>query len=273
MGPPPSYSEAAAGYNERVERLTSLWAEAVVEIDWTDGEGTARSEQGTGVLQVARPRRLALSVGKMGEKGLWIGCDERRWWWFELYKKKIAHVGSERAAQSSGTRAGLAVHPLDLLPLLGVLPMPVEPERELGSTQWSSDGTLLGVSTRGRAGGATRVWLDPESWEPRKVELFDARDEVEVVADLRDYDFVSLRGDGSIAPRAPGLIWALHVPTGASVRLYLSAHEDGARRISPEAFDFEALSRRFAVERVIQEDERRDGSGAPDGPTRQLPPR
>jgi hypothetical protein len=257
-GPAPDYGAVAVSYNQRVERLASLIAPAVVRFTYRDEEGHWTTDQGEGTLQVVRPDRVALSIGKAGKRLFWFGCDAERYWWFDLVDKRIASVGRhDRFDPDRPGGPGLAISPLDVALLLSIspLPVPAADEPAAGATQWSEDGRWLGVTTRTDSDGYQRLWLDPTTLEPAKVELFSPDRVLVVVADLGDYRHVRITGYGGVGPRVPARLVALHQPSGTVIRLDLSAIEDGSGKVSPAAFEFEALRRLLQVERVVDLDE------------------
>lgn len=257
-GPAPPYAEVAERYNERVERLRSVIAPVVVRFTYRDEDGKQHTDQGEGTLQVVRPDDVALSINKAGKELFWFGCDEQRYWWFDR-DKHVASVGRHEnfdAAGENGEAPGLAIRPRDLMLVLGIMPLPVPDDDNPGpgATQWSADGRRLGVTTRTAAGGYQRLWLDEATCEPAKVELFGEDRRLVIVADLSEFRYVSIVGFGGVGPRLPGVIVAMHYPSGTLIRLDLSDIQDGAARIHKEAFDFETLVRLFRAQRIVDLD-------------------
>lgn len=253
-GPAPEYAGVASRYNESVSSIETLAASAVVRVTYKDAEGRTRREQGEGVLQVVLPDRLALSVNKVGRRLFWIGCDEERYWWFDLVDERRAAVGRHELAHLvGGGEPASVIHPLSLIDLLGVTPMPVVGPDAAGASQWSADGHLLGLTTRARAGGYRRAWLDPETLEPVKIELFDASRRLVLLSELENHTTVSVGGGRRAV--APSRITVYHPESGTEIRMTLYGIEDDRRRISERAFDFESLVDRLGVESIIDIDE------------------
>lgn len=261
-GGAPDYYSVATRYNERVDRLGSVWASTVVRFTYRDSEGEQKTDQGEGTLQVVRPDDLALSIKKAGKRLFWFGCDAERYWWFDLVDRHIASVGRhDRFDEAKESGIGLAMRPRDVILVLGVMPLPM-PEGDQAvdaATQWSLDGRLLGVTTRvGGSGGAgsglLRLWLDPASLEPAKAEVFDEQKRLVMVADLTEYQYVRVTGIGGGGPRMPGRISAWHAPSQTLIKLDLADLQDGAEKISPSAFDFEELCRALGAETTIDLD-------------------
>src|SRR5690606_26355740 len=76
-----------------------------------------------------------------------------------------------------------------------------------------------------------------------------------VIADLEMYDYIPISGLGGGGPRVAKRIHVLDVPSGTEVRLTLDVPEEGTRRVSDDAFNFEALRRALGADQVINLDE------------------
>lgn len=259
----PEYSAVALKYNERAGLLKTLWGRTQVQIRYTDDDGDRRFEQGEGFLSIDQPERVALSVGKLGETLFWLGCDGERYWSIDLTQKPArAYVGrhdgaARQGASDGGGRGGLAatVSPRDLPRLLGIEALPTGG----GVMQWSEDGRLLGVVTQvmgagGGPGGRQRLWLDPDSMEPRSVELYDARGAATLVAQISEADFVAVPGLRGVGPKAASRTRIGHLASGSSLNVTLAGMEGGTRRIKAEAFDLTKLMAALGVERLVDVD-------------------
>lgn len=244
------YEDIASAHNARAARLARLWARAAVQLRYTDREGRTRREQGEGHLQVLQADRLALSVGKLGEVIFWLGSDSERFWWFELGEDSVGAVARhENATKACVGELPLPVHPLDLLDLLGVTAFPP-----------GSAGDVL-VDPRGRVvvdvparSGARRVFFDPETMVPVRIELWlPGRDEPALEADLSEYERVDVPAAGGVDPRAASRVRVRVRETGAELVLFLSDMNDGSRpgRLEPFVFDFEELLGAHRPSRVV----------------------
>ncbi len=245
---PPAYDDIARRYNERADRLTRVWARATVQLSWTDERGRRRDEQGEGHLQLIQPSSLALSVGKLGEVLFWLGCDDERYWLFERGDADRAAIGRHANVGLECSRAlGAPVHPLDLIEVLGVTPLPVSDSGvgpSPGRTAWSSDGRWLVVEAPART-TVRRLLLDPATLVPTGIELSDPRDAGGplVRAVLEDFGPVTLAGVGGFFPQMPTRIEVRSAQGDDRAVLHLSDMSDGRRnnRLSPDVFDFAAL--------------------------------
>ncbi|MBX3403427.1 MAG: hypothetical protein KF699_08460 [Phycisphaeraceae bacterium] len=254
-GSAPSYREAAAAYNVRVEPLARFRAQVTVQFRYTDREGRSRVEQPEGTVQIVRPDHLALSLGKLGQVKFWLGCDDARYWWLDMMDEPVAYIGRhERFDRAAAGRLGLSLPPRSLIRVLCLTP--IDPDAP-GATQWSRDGRRLGISSRIAATGEVqRVWVEPDTYRPRKIELFDAAGVPAVVAELTDEERVTVP-PGSVrggSPWIPAYVTVYVQDTDATVRIKLSdARNEG---VSDRAFAVDALLSAYGVERVEDLDAR-----------------
>jgi len=257
--PPPSYAEIARVYNDRAERLDRVWARAVVRFEYEDDRGRMRREQGEGHLQFLAPGRLALSVGKLGETLFWLGCDEQRYWWFDLHEANQASIGRhQNLGRPCNKSLGLPAHPHDIIQLLGVTPMPTGSIASSARVGWSGDGRWIVVELPGAA-GYTQYFIDPESYEPGWIKLLHPSDRSPLVhAELENYGNVSRRDEGGFFPRMASRISIRSPDEAGEIRLTLSAMSDGREdrgRLADSAFSFDALSRAYRPQNVVILDE------------------
>lgn len=256
--PPPAYAPTARAFNERVQHLDRVFAWVNLKLTYFDEQGEKKTEDPEGRLQVVRPNKLALSLGKAGQTLFWFGCDPERYWWLDLSDKSKAYaaVGQhDRFDAGAAKRIGLAIRPLDLIRVLGVVPLSAA---STGATQWSADGKQLGVTTPLDDRGFTRYWLDPATLVVQEIEIFDARREPILHARHEGFESVEitrdLKGVRVSQIRVPSRIHITHLPTQTEVRMTLTGVRDGP--VSDKAFDLDELLRRNQIERVIDLDKR-----------------
>lgn len=243
--PMPGYSQVATRYNARVEPLAELWAATVIRV-WYPGEaGEEKSDQVDGHLQIRRPDRCSITFEKVGEMYLMLGSDAERYWWFDLAEEKTASVGLHANATPERVEGfGIPVHPLDLVELMGVNPLPPE-----GEIAWDGRVGRLIVTVPGRW-GARRLFLDPVTLEPSRIELLGAAGEVALVAELSKYTGEQLRGPAGTRIASEVLIRVERESASARIRLY-EARNHSTR---DAAFDLERLKRAYSIARVIDLD-------------------
>lgn len=251
----PTYADIAERYNARAERLDRVWARAVVSVWFTDDKGKQRWEQGEGHFQLIQPSRLALSVGKLGEVFLWIGCDDTRYWVIDAKEADRAYVGRhEFVTREKISSLGLPAAPASLIRLTGATPLPVaSPELIYG---WSGDGKSVIVEHR-EDGAIWRYTIDPDNGRPSRIDLLRAEDRViEATASLEDYAPVTLTGVPAFFPEIASRISAEQPGSEARMRVSLAGLSDGGRsRLEPESFDFEYLISALGVQDTVDLDE------------------
>ncbi len=178
----PSYSEIAEVHNQRIERLSELYARGVIEIRWRDGDGR-HFEQGNLDLWLQLPRHTALRVEKLGNVFLWLGSNDERFWLFDMLGDQTVLLTAPHDAAIDA--AGLfAVRPLALVDLAGltVLPEPHGNDDPEVHYDESLDAWLL---TAPGQGGDTRLYLHRTSLLPVRVESIMANGDIAYRSDLQ----------------------------------------------------------------------------------------
>lgn len=251
-----SYAEVRAAYNERVAGFDSLWARATVVLEGRDVEGDYLREQVEGHLQIEPPDRLALTLGKLGDTHLYLGANPERYWFFDMVDAdaKRATVGRHELLTAEKARElGLPVFPLDLVDLLGVVPLP-----EQGRVIAANGPRVL---VRAEVGGVPRrLVLDAETLRPEVIELLDRGGEPVLRSELAAYRITPIAG-GDFAGWVPTR--ATVTVRGLDVELRLRLFEPTVKDIRPQAFDPDRLVRAFRIGEVIDLD---DPGAAAQGP-------
>src|SRR5207247_1111547 len=119
---------------------------------------------------------------------------------------------------------------------------------------WSPNGRDLLVETvQGQT--TRRLTLDPETFEPRGVELSRDGHRAAYSVLSRSVDVV-VRDDSFAHPRIPSRI-EIRVPeTGVALTMTLINPENvGASKLREKSFDLESLKRAYSVDRVVSLDE------------------
>ena len=246
MTPAPSYEVIARTQSLRIADLDRLWARATLRMYTIDKNGDTNEEEADGHVQYIRDRRLFLAVKKLGETYFQLGSNDTLFWWIDLSDSdhKVALVGEHaKATPKTAARFGLPVHPLDLIDVLCLLPFPDKP---VAPPNWTPDGRYVGVTLQGRW-GHRRVFLDPKTLVPRKVEAFDGRGALVLSATMSEDEPVKVKGlEKSSATIATEI--EIDVPA-SKTRAKMSLHDPENRRdgISASAFDLKALLERYGV--------------------------
>ena len=257
-GAPPSYAEAAAAYNERIAPLGRFRAQATVQFRYETQDGDERVEQPEGTIQIVRPDRLALSLGKLGQVKFWLGSDEERYWWIDMLRDEPeAYVGRHDAfTKETERRLVLTLTPRSLIRVLCLTPMDVG---AAGATQWSSDGLRLGIVTPLEGGGRQRVWVDPDNFSPVKSELYDAAGGLAFVVQMSGDERVEV-ATGSVRGGSPWIPKSYSVFRPGEMEPVARISLSGAKNsgVSDKAFEFETVVETYGVEVVRDVDRVRE---------------
>lgn len=246
----PSAEAIVEAHNTRVEGITSLWARTSVRVEGRDAEGSRFSEQGEGHLQVERPERVAVTVGKLGEVYFALGSNETHYWLVDVSdaERRVMLIGDqELATPEKAAQLGLPVHPRDLPMLMGLLPLDATvvrgPEADAGGN------AEVRVSTRW---GEAALRYDPVSLELVGAAAFDGTGGLVAEAVL------SRTGDVQVGT---GLLVAGRLPTRVEVRVpgfdgfvRMELGEPRVRSINATVFSPDRLEKAYRVRTVVDLD-------------------
>jgi hypothetical protein len=253
---PPAYQKVATAYNARVAGLERLWARANVRVTAVDPEGTQVDENVDGNLQYILPSRVALSISKLGEVYIYVGSNPENYWWIDRsakpYSARVGRHASAAAVVAKGEFFPIA--PLDLVELLGVTPLPaVGSDGSAGATYWSADGRYLGV---GITTSKRRVWmwLDPQTYEPQRIEVSSGAGTELVIATLAGYAEVAVKDNPAAHPRLATQL-SVSVPARKiDVALRLTDAENRGKAMKEGPYQLDNLIKVYGVERVLDID-------------------
>lgn len=251
FGPAPSFTDVAKVYNKRVAGLERLWARSTVRFQGVDEKEQAIDEQGEGHLQVIRPRKLYMTVGKVGNDAYELGSDDHRYWWIDV-RERFALIGRhENARGRMLERAGLPVPPLDVMAVLGISEL--RPEAAAPTVTRSDDGRRL-IVTMPRPEGTRELRLDPRTYEPLEILLRDKAGATTVSAELSEYAPVlhteDAAGGGGVPSRMAMRIYLSAPKQRTEITLWLHDAENRGNKMRERAFDFDFLVREYRVQRV-----------------------
>ncbi len=247
----PPFAESAERYNAVVRNYDHLWTGVALRLKSRDPEsGKMVEELLDGHLQSVAPDRVALRIDKLSETYAYLGCDPDRYWWIDV-KAGTAIVGTHAlATPESLARFDLPVQPLDLIELLGVVPL--DPAG-YGATRWSKDGKRLGLLARSRSGNRL-VWVDPATFEPREIELTDGQGRVTITSTLTRPERIPIDGEPGSKARISTNHEIRFVEGEGSITVRLLGPENRRNRVRPQAFDYERLMQTYRVQEIIDAD-------------------
>jgi hypothetical protein len=256
----PSYAELAQGYNHKIAGLHQVWAATSVHLTWIDDKGERHSERGEGNLIVVLPDKTAFTFGKVGQTGLWAGCDARRYWYFDFRGDGVAYIGRhEHAGADSRNPMGVPIRPREVPKLLGIIPLDPQAHDAGGSppaVRWDQGAYLVDVTA---TDSRLRLWIDPQTDLARSIQLLDSHGRPTATASLSVPNQLPTNG----VPEAqwPWINTALHVELaddGGTLDVHLNSASDGLHdggsKIKPIQFNFEGLVHIYDPARIVDLD-------------------
>ncbi|MEX0655254.1 MAG: hypothetical protein WD534_01960 [Phycisphaeraceae bacterium] len=248
---PPSYNALIEQYNAHVERLDQFWSASRVAMRWVDEDGQSRFEQGDGQLIYRRPHEIAMTVGQLGQTILWAGSDAQRYWLFDLQNDGTAMVGRhEFVGQPCARPLPYPVSPRAMPYLMGLVPLPPSDEAEV-----VVDRNYYRIDP---PGAGVRMWLDPETAHPLRVDMLDEEGESVVAARLWRHEPVRMETvEREHWPRIATAANIYVLGEEGYLSLSLDMLSDGRQRdqVRDQAFDFDVLLRAHRPGEVIVLDE------------------
>jgi hypothetical protein len=254
--PLPSQAEVSKRYNARLDGLDRLRAPITAVIDAPDGKGGRRRDQLEGNLQILLHDRVALRLDKVGQTVFQLGADATRYWSLDFTESPIAMVGThDRVTVHAAEDFGVPIHPLDLIDLLAIVPVP---ERGL-FLRWDSARVNLEITMPpARPGAATRrLTVDGSTYFPRRVELLDRSGGVIASSVLSRFVSVDLPGV-AVSRTKVAERYEVRLPmqeARVDFNVYDPVNPGSSLRLQP--FDLDALLKAYNVSRVIDLDRER----------------
>lgn len=240
-------------HNERAAGLDRFWARASVQVIGRTEDGRLR-EQAEGHLQIVRPDRVALSLGKLGKTQLYLGSNADVYWWIDMVdpdQKSVVFGRHDLVTQRKAELLGVPVYPRDLVGLLGITP--IDPARVIGGLQQAKGRLIVDVQV---GGGRMRVYFSGLLIEPVRVEMYDLDDRLQVASDLERYDYVTVVGDARSKPRvAEKIVLTLSDDTVVRISLY----DPENKVIRDSAFELDRLVRGYRIEQAYDLDDQPEG--------------
>lgn len=264
----PTYAQVAQGYNARTEVIERLSTQVslIIEADKLDEQGnsTGRTrDQLEGNLSIRRPQKVALRLDKVGQNVAYLGSNDFSYWWFDLSgKEPTAIVGTHlKASPTDAADFGLPVHPLEFIELLGVMPLPTgasqvkqQPQSKimLPMVAWSRDGKSIEVTTASRW-GSRRFTMNPDTFEPSRIDLLDEQGGLAVGSLLSRYAPISVEGKPGSATQVATRI-ELTIPASTTQVLMVLADPRVPLQVRERAFDVMELIDAYGIKRFIDHD-------------------
>lgn len=268
-GAVPAYDAVANGYNKRVANLDRLEALVALNVTAVNQEGQEIKNQVEGNLKVLLPASVSLRVDKVGKPVFYLGSNDQQYWWVDLTQNpKIAMVGAHaKATPDAVNDFGIPVHPMDLIEVLAIRPLPVagEAEAKQAKIAWSQNGRALVVTLPGRW-GERRFSLNPENYAPIRIELLDAQGATVVSCTHTDFQPVEVVGNAAASPQVTKRI-DLDLPVQkAKVTVAVYEPRNPGPQLRVQVFNLRAVLQNFNVQNVVDIDQPRAQNEAPAAP-------
>jgi hypothetical protein len=250
-GPAPAYADAAARFNEVARAYDHLWTPVALRVRSRDAEsGNMTEDLLDGHFQAIAPDRVALRIDKLSETYAYLGSDEDRYWWIDV-KAGSAIVGTHaKATPGALADFDIPVHPLDLIALLGIVP--VDPAG-YGATRWSSDGRSLGILTRAHFGNKI-LWVDPRTYEPRAVEITDENGRTTLRSTITRPERIPIDGDRDSKARIATQYDVTFEGLDFALGVRLQDPQNRRERARPSAFNVDTVLKTYRVKDITDVD-------------------
>lgn len=239
-----TFAELAKSYNQRVARLDRVWARTTLRVEGVENSGEKIDEQAEGNLQFIRSRKLALTVTKVGEPIYYMGSNDEQFWWLDIRQNHRALVGSHAdATPRSVANFGVPVLPLDLIELLGLLP--IDPAAA-GFVRSGAAGLEVFYPSRT---SVIAMLLDPKTFEPKIIELRTPKGQSLLRAELLKYKPVMVPG-GGVAPTMA--TWYKIAITGTQTKMEIRVYdaENRGERMKEAPYKLDTLLRAYRIDDV-----------------------
>ncbi len=245
----PSYETIAARHNDRLDRMTAVYAVGSVDLRWTDDDGK-HFETVHAKMWFVLPDRTAMDVGKLGERQMWLGSNGSATWMVDFSNDETVlylYDASRDADRELAVRPPIQPHTLVKLFGLGRLPVGL-PGPSPAATYDSQ--RQAWVVTVHEAKQVVRLYFDPDSLLPIRVELLspDLVVLMHSTLSLGRYERVQVAGTvpGS-QPRFPTLVDIVHADGSGSVKVAVRNPTDAVKE---KYFELDWIKSAFDPDRI-----------------------
>jgi len=261
----PAYDVVAAKYNERVAGLEQVETLVSLGITAKNEKGERIKNQVEGNLKIKLPSSASMRVDKAGKSIFYLGSNEQHYWWIDLTADpKVAMVGQHaKATPESVSNFGVPVHPMDLIEVMAVRPLPAKGEGgDRAKLAWSENGRALIVSLPGRW-GERRFSLDPETYDPIRIELLDGTGNTVVSAVHTDFVTAEVVGNVGARPRLSKRIDLTLPAQDATVTVAVYEPKNPGPQMRVQVFNLRAVLQAYNVQKVVDIDGARADNDPP----------
>jgi hypothetical protein len=262
----PALAELVREHNERVGRFQELYVSGQAELRWRDEKGS-HFEHCRVEIYWRPPFRTGVNLTKVGERFLWLGSDETRWWAFDLASSPTTLTLGAHGDDEALEGAPLGIQPLALLDLMGLGRWEAN---GAGTVAWSAEEAGWTFDVVGE-GGPVRVVIDAQTRLPKRTAALDAAGEPALVGELEDYETVETEGmSPGASPKCPKRVALRRDASHGRITLFLEGPTGRSDLVKDGHFDLDRLQRLLKPERVVKssedaaEEAEPNDEGAPD---------
>jgi len=174
-------------HNAWADSIQHLWARADLRLVFTVGEGKIERHDLSGHLFLAKPDRLFVHGEVLGQEVFTLGTNAERYWLWIRPKVNTVWTG----VRGGAGEGRLVISPAALLEALGVSRIDLGPDDRARFVA-CPEHYVLGVERAGPSARVLvrRVWFDPATLRPLRVDLFDDEGRPLLMAELLRYERV-----------------------------------------------------------------------------------
>lgn len=245
----PSYETIAARHNDRLDRMTAVYATGSVDLRWTDENGK-HFESGHAKVWFVLPDRTALDVQKLGERLMWLGSNGSASWMVDFGNDEtVLYLYDANSDADTDRAVRPPIHPHTLVKLFGLGRLPAEfPGSSPAVTYDSQRQAWVFVVPDQQQ--LLRLYFDRESLLPIRVEVLspDLVVLMHSTLRLRRYEPVQITGAvPGTQPRFPTLVDIIYADGSGSVKVAVRNPTDA---VQERYFDLDWIKRAFAPDRI-----------------------
>lgn len=245
----PSYEAIAARHNDRLDRMTAVYAAGSIDLRWTDDNGK-HFENSRAKVWIDLPDRTAMDIQKLGERLMWLGSNGSATWMVDFSNDETVlylYDANNDADRDQAVR--LPIQPQALVKLFGLGRLPVEFPGPSPAVTYDSQRQAWVVTVPDRQ-QQLRLYLDRGSLLPIRVELLspDLVVLMHSTLPLRRYEPVQITGAvPGTQPRFPTLVDIVYADGSGSVKVAVRGPTDAVKE---RYFDLDWIKHRFAPDRI-----------------------
>lgn len=253
-GEPPKFPDITKKYNERVAKLSSLWARADIRLEYVDDNAERKRDEAEATLQFELPGRFSFMISKLSDHYFTLGCDAEKYWWIDRKDSppSVVFGRHDAATREKAALLGVPLLPREMIECLGVTLLAAD---QAPATSWSAlkHWVVFTLPAKNPGAGTIEYWVDPLTADPARIRMFDASRNVTIDCHLQDIALVKVGARLDDATRMASKL-KVFVPLRETI-LTISLNSMEVRSLKgSKAFDLAALKQAYRIDREIDVD-------------------